>query len=214
MLNALRLTVSAVSVIVVAACAGPAANELSEAEHTAAAAAEEAKSDQHRAKYDPEAVASRPLGGHPQAGHFFPIETYNPTDRQLQSAARHEKVALAHEKAATLLSTFDEGVCGELPSLTRAMCPLLAQVKSVRDIERGVFLRPDDGVPLEPWAVHIQCDIAFARSARALGTDECPLFADGVSATVVNGGVELVLEEARATPAALALLRTAARTHI
>lgn len=203
-------------VVVAEGCAGPAANDLTAAEHSEKAATEEEKADVHLDKYDAEAVAVRPRGQvkGPQAGNFFPVEIYNPTDRQLHAAARHEKVAVAHEKAATLLSTFDEGVCGELPPTTRALCPLLAQVKTVTDIDRGVLVVPDDGVDLDAWAVHIQCDLVFAKSARSIGIDECPLFAHGVSATVVDHGVQLVLDAPLATPKAVALLRTAARTHI
>jgi len=52
--------------------------------------------------------------------------------------------------------------------------------------------------------------------ARAVTASAKPrrLGLTGVTAVVVEGGVQLVLDPAFATPNAVALLRTAARTHI
>ena len=131
-----------------------------------------------------------------------------------RAAEGHEALARAHAKAAVALETYEAGVCGQFPAATRAMCPLMAQLKSVADIDGGVFLVPTDGVDLESWTAQIQCHVAYAATAGHIGMDECPLFARGVRVEKVPGGVNLVIGAGGADPADVAKLRAAARTHL
>lgn len=211
----------AVAAFLIASCGTPGAkpDDMSAAEHEAAAAEHRAAAEEHAGHYDPNDLAQRSaavarvggLGG--SGGVLYTTETYNPTEHHHRAAVAHEHAAAAHAKAAAALLAFEEGACGNFPPATRAMCPLLGQLKAVNDIPGGVSLVPVDDVNLDAWAAHIQCHVAYAATAGHVGMDDCPLFLRGVRAEKVAGGVNLVVAVG-ADPTDIAKLRQVARTHL
>ena len=217
------LSFSSLSLLFLCACSSPGTkpDDMSAAHHEAEAAEHHAQAEEHGKQFDPNDVAQRPALQErinpvrtQKSDIYYPPEIYNPTERHRRAAGAHELVAKAHEKAAAALEKYEDGVCGQLPAATRAMCPLMGQLKTVTDVDGGVHLVPADDVNLDAWAAHIQCHVAYAGTAGHVGMDECPLFARGVRAEKVPGGVNLVIGPGGADPIDVAKLRAAARAHL
>lgn len=140
---------------------------------------------------------------------YFPSENHDRRARRLRQSAR------LHEAAADALAAFEDEACRGIPAATRASCPLLGNVVSVRELPSNVegpsnveivFATSDAARNALP---RIQCHLAFARSQGRDGMDACPLYLPGVSAeagasitsvrlrVAADGDLEEVLRRAR-----------------
>lgn len=210
------LLAAATAVLSISGCAsdGTKPDDMSAAEHRAAAEHDRSKAEQHAEEYDPHAISPRD----PSSGDdiiygvddvYWPGEVYNPTAAHRSLAERHQDLAHAHEAAAKSLEQFEEGACKAFPAKTRPACPLLGPVASVEDIDGGVRLRLSEGFAVEPVAAHVRCHFAFARTQGYQGMDACPLFLKGLRVQEGEGVIDLLLDD----ESQLEELRKRARSH-
>lgn len=146
------LTLIVSSVLAVGACSsqtpGTMLDDMSVEEHQAQADAHEEMSDEHKEKFDADAKATRERPTTNPVLDFYQIETYNPTAQHLDAAKRHKTHSEQHRKAAQKLLSYEEQQCSKFPKETRSSCPLMGQIKAVEDIEGGVRVTFNDGVPI------------------------------------------------------------------
>lgn len=201
------------------ACATPDAKpaDMTEKGHAEAAEKHAAEAEAHRAQYDPDATATKkvldPFVAEQQyagvKGQRWADQQYNPTARHLQDAARHEKMAKDHAKAAAALTAYEEGACAAFSPPVRASCPLLGQLAKVEPLKNGVRLVPKDDVDAQAWHAHILCHLAFANAKGREDMKMCPLGLAGTTATADGNAVELTAND----PVVAAQLLELSRQH-
>lgn len=182
-------------------------SETSVEEHEQEASVHEAKESAHEGHYDPNVSVELSRGtsqGREDQDKYsindynWGERRYNPTERHLEHAARHQQHASAHRKAAQALEQFEESECSAFPPETRALCPLIGQVRSEEEIPGGVRVRFADGVNVEAATAHIRCHLAFARARGYQGMDRCPLYIRGVRVLESDsdpGAVDLLADD-------------------
>ena len=180
-----RLLIAAAAVASLCACAHA---EMTGDEHRAAAVGAEQKAAVEESKYDPNAVAIRPLPHTPV--EMDPVDTnrkYNPTDQHLAEADRQMKKAFEHEKAAERLEKYEDAACAGVSIAERTSCPVLApHVAAVEETVLGITLHLKAGPRANQLAAQLQCHLAFAK-ANDFVSVPCPLFIRGVSITLREG---------------------------
>lgn len=210
--------------LAVAGCQTPGARpeDMPAAAHEAEAAEHGAEAAEHAGRYDEAAESIRRVslagvaegcpneGAKLPAGRCFALEIYNPTERHLTDARRHEKMANDHAAAATALRSYEEGACKHFDPAQRAGCPLLGQLERVEPLKNGVRLTPKPGVNVAAWQAHIACHLAFAAARGAEGMASCPLGLRGIDAATAGSAVELTSND----PSTTAKLLTLAKTHV
>lgn len=208
--------VAAVGALSISGCAsdGTKPDDMSAAEHRAAAKSERTEAEKHDRQYDPSATRSgdptRGSGAVPGVDDvYWDTDAYNPTLSHQSEAESHRRLARAHEAAARSLEQFEEGECKAFPASTRPSCPLLGPVAAAEDIEGGVRLRLSEGFAVKPVADHVRCHFAFARTQGYEGMDACPLYLQGLRVEEGDGYIDLLLDD----PAQLDELRRRARNH-
>lgn len=208
---------AAMALLSVSGCAsdGTKPDDMSAAQHRAAAEHERSEAEQHSKEYDPHAISPRdPSGGediiYGVDDVYWAGDVYNPTAPHRSLAEAHQDLAHAHEAAAKSLEQFEEAECKAFPASTRPSCPLLGPVASVEDIERGVRLRLSEGFAVEPVAAHVRCHFAFARTQGYEGMDACPLYLKGLRVQEGEGFIDLLLDDGDQIEA----LRSRARAHV
>lgn len=199
------------------ACSTPGARpqDMTEQGHEQAAEEHAASSEEHRAKYDPDAEARRrtlsPQLDEPGVkARRFTTEEYNPTAHHLASAEREARMARDHAAAAAALAGYEEQGCASFEPAVRSACPLIGQLESVEALPNGVRLVPKAGVNAEAWQVHIACHLAFAQAKGRAGMEHCPLGLPGLNAITAGGSVELTSDDA----ATVTKIQTLARNHV
>jgi hypothetical protein len=149
-----------------------------EKEHAAARAA----LDSHEvAERTPEGGAGPMVsrGAFSATGQFtYPQKVYDPAQYHLAEAEKHTAHARAHEAAARELEHFEDAECKQLPPETRAACPMLGPAVAVDEIDRGMRVTFQPGVPVAAVIAHMRCHLAFARAHGY--SDDCPLYMKGV----------------------------------
>lgn len=171
--------------------------DMSAAQHEAAAADAEAKAVEAESQYDPDVVV---FDGGDCSEFCF---RSNPTEHHLREANRLRREAARHREASHELQVAEERACAEIPELHRDFSPFFHR-SHITGAELG-----DDG----PVTVHFDeipkttaaglqrlVDCHLARNA-AMGfemeeMDYCPLAVAKVSATVLetDAGVDIQLE--------------------
>lgn len=208
--------------LAIAGCQTPGARpeDMPAAGHEAEAAEHAAEAAVHAGQYDESAESVRRVSlagvaeGCPNedaklpAGRCFTLERYNPTERHLTDARRHEKMEHDHAAAATALRSYEEGACKHFDPAQRAGCPLLGQLERVEPLKNGVRLTPKPGVDVAAWQAHIACHLAFAAARGAEGMASCPLGLRGIDATAAGSAVELTSNDPTTTAALLSLARS------
>lgn len=185
-------------------------DDMSAAEHQAAATAADAEANRHRAMPDPDIA---PTITHPISGaseRVWEPDVYSPTRMHDEMAVQQRVLASQHRAAARALESFEEEECAAFPAPTRAACPLLGPVTSTEQVPHGVRLRIAAGVPVAAVAAHARCHVAFARAHGYEGMDACPLYLKGVRVESGEGYVDLLVEDDEV----LAELRQRAGGHV
>jgi hypothetical protein len=174
--------------------------DMSSAQHAAAAQGEESSAEKHADQY--QADATQTVENCPTGKICWTTET-NPTAEHQADAEQHRALAARHREASQALVQAEANACSGISDTDRDMSPLMhtADVASVGPLERQeqhgkntqahlagatVVLRAVPGLT-EQWLQRI-VDCHLARNA-ALGvapTDmpHCPLAVKGVSASV------------------------------
>ena len=178
---------------------------------------------EHRERYDPEArdVYSPPWYGVYPYGYrygyrdndfYWGTGEYNPTAIHLRQAAEHERHAREHLEAARALEEFEESHCQAFPPETRVVCPLVGQVKALKNVAGGVRVQIAEEVNVNAAAAHMRCHQAFARTRARVGMDTCPLYLRGVHVERIgqSRAVELTVLDAGDVDE----LRRQARLHL
>src|SRR6185369_5601361 len=106
--------------------------------------------------------------------------TYNPTQWQLKEAARHDRHAASHERAAAKLETFADQECAGFSVAVRAACPTFSPIEKLEEIDGGVRLYFRSDVDAGAVAAHMRCHLAYARMYGFEGIPDCPLYIKGV----------------------------------
>jgi len=153
---------------------------LREAE-TERAAARDALSKREAAVRTPEggAVPQMSRGAFSPGGQYtYPQQLYDPTQYHLNEAESHTAHAKAHEAAARELEHFESAECNELPPKTRAACPMLGPAVAFQEIDKGVRVVFQAGVPVAAVVAHMRCHLAYARAHGY--SDDCPLYMKGL----------------------------------
>lgn len=204
------------SFVFAAACghaAGTRPQEMSVAQHEAAATAESHSAQEHAAQYDPGAKAESEicdLTTRKAAG--FPMcwtETRNPTEEHRQRADEHRELAAKHRAASQALRDAEARSCAGIADADRDMSPFahtadirgVAELKAASSTQSGktkmqrtagatVTVNAVPGLT-EEWLQRI-VDCHLARNA-ALGNEVpempyCPLVPRGAQASVRSVG--------------------------
>jgi hypothetical protein len=174
-----HLLIVLVGIVATLGCAtvapGARPDDMSAAEHRAAAKRDALKADEHGAKYDPDQnVIHTSFEHHDEL--YFPERVYNPTEEHLRHAEKYRDYARQHEEAARQLEKYEERECAALPKSTRVVCPLLGQVNQVEDIEDGVRIYLKSDRPTNAIVAHMRCHYAFGRTVGQKGMPNCPLY--------------------------------------
>lgn len=184
-------------VLGLAACSsqapGTKPDDMSVDEHQAQAEAHEQMSEQHGEKYDADAEETRERVSSLPEADFYDIEVYNPTAQHLRTAKEHKSHSDQHRKAAQSLLSYKEQQCSKFPEETRSSCPLMGQIKAVEDVDGGVRITFNDGVPIQATVDHMKCHFAFARTQGYDGMPSCPLYLEGVSVEAQSDGQTVVM---------------------
>ncbi len=193
-----------------AACGGAQNTEpesASAAEHRAAADEEEQAAAEHEEQFDPTQVQQE---ASPSSEVWYGLDIYNPSEIHLAEAERARSLAAQHRAAAEALEAYEEQECAHFPAESRATCPLMGQLESVREVEGGVALELKEGVNDDAVADHMRCHIAFAAVQGREGMDQCPLYVEGAG---VNAEGELTLTT-DAGDEAVTAIRERASAHV
>ncbi len=210
------LTLIVSSVIAVGACSsqapGTKPDDMSVEEHQAQAEAHQEMSAEHKESYDPDARAVREKLPVEPNMDIYNSEVYNPTAQHLNNANRHKSHSEQHTKAAQKLLSYEEQQCAKFPQETRSSCPLMGQIKSVADVDGGVRITFNDGVPIQATVDHMKCHFAFARTEGYDGMPSCPLYLEGVSVEAQDDSHSVVFTTDKA--GSVAPLRKLTKEHV
>lgn len=212
-MNSLRTIPVLLAASLAAACGGNQGtqpDDMSAEDHRRAAAGEQAESDAHGSRYDPDTRATTGSSSAPNSDLFYGPEVYNPTEVHRHASEEHRTLAEQHRAAAAALEAYEEQECGRFPAATRAACPLLGQVAEVEDVDGGVRIELAEEAMRDAVADHMRCHVAYARTQGREGMDQCPLYAEGASVTSDADGVILTTD---AGEEAVGELRRRARAH-
>jgi len=211
-----KLASTAMLASILLGCGGAQGTEpqdMSAADHRAAADAHDEAAAGHDAQYDPEAVDTRLPTGAAGGGQLYDWaeEVYNPTASHSTAAREHDDVAAQHRRAAATLEAFERQQCASFPPSTRALCPLLGQLASADDVDGGVRLVFREGVNSDAAHQHVACHVAFAGTQGREGMDHCPMYVPGARVERgEDGATLLVTDEA----GAVSDLRHRAHAHL
>jgi hypothetical protein len=163
--------------VVVASCADTSPvvrpDDMSAAEHHAAAQREGAEAHRDEALVDPNSPAR-------DRDYLYTVPVSTPTEGPLADAEKHRQHARQHERAAEFLEQFEEVECRQFSPRTRAACPLLGPVVRIDDIEGGVSVLFKPGTPIDAVLAHMRCHYAFARARAFDQSASCPLYLRGI----------------------------------
>lgn len=154
--------------------------DMSAADHRKAAAADDTEAKEHQGKYN---AKSRRSGAADAGGDTFsfPMSSYNPTTHHLADADKFRRQAHAHRQAAATLENWEEQECGEFPAATRSACPLIGNVASVQDVDKGVRITFAQSANIEAVIAHVKCHRAFAAVHGFEGMESCPMYVKAVN---------------------------------
>lgn len=206
--------------------AGARPQDMSQAEHQAAAAQHEHAGGEHAAQYDDKAMTD-PGDCMQYLGSCWGS---NPTEQHRQDAEEHRRAAAAHRSAAASLTSAEARACRGVSEADRDISPFFHReaIVEVKPLSREVYpaeraveeeagatvvLLPAPGLTAERLQRIIDCHIA--RSA-AVGHDMpemayCPLALRGVTATVTSAGNGFAVNIAATDPATTAEVLRRAR---
>ncbi len=196
MLHSALMMRSLLAAFLVAACGGGKVNpdetttegHLREAEKERAAA-REALDKHEAAERTPEGGAGPQVsrGAFSYGGEWtYPQKLYDPTQYRLAEADKHTAHAKAHEAAAQELEHFEDAECRELPPKTRAACPMIGPAVAFHEIDKGVMIVFQAGVPVAAVVAHMRCHLAYARAHGY--SEDCPLYMKGIKIEVTSDG--------------------------
>jgi hypothetical protein len=148
----------------------------------------------------------------PGSGFIYGTDTYDPAARHRAQAGRHEQLAAEHEAAAEALESFENAECAQFPPATRASCPLIGSIASVRDVDGGVEITLAEDANAPAILAHIRCHLAYAATRGREGMESCPLYIRGVPVAAGDSERTIVLSVADAS--LLSELRLHTRAHL
>ena len=172
--------------------AGANPHDMSLAEHDAAARQEEQVAEAHLAKYDPNAKKTKRscAGVAYTADNTCQTFVVNPTEKHLEQAELHRKMAADHRAAGHALRETEDAACPGVSHDARTANPLPStNIQSVTALyDRGATLLLRAAPELTEDALQRRLDCHLARVAT-LGFEDskmssCPLSIRGVSAEV------------------------------
>lgn len=170
--------------------AGCAHKDMTGEDHRAAAAADMAKAEAERAKFDPNdqrivvtprtsTHAADPTGSFADDPQPMP-RVYNPSAAHLAESDRKMESAYKHLEAARKLEKYEDNACAGLTPAQRTSCPVLApHLSNVEEGSRGVMLNVKSAERAKTLASQLQCHLAFSK-ANNFEAAPCPLFMKGV----------------------------------
>ena len=159
-------------------------------EHKAAAAAERENAKADAARYSKEAdtiAMTMPSSTNATAEPTY--VTYNPTQRYLDAAAQHERLAKAHERAAAKLAAFEDQACKPFSAAVRAACPVLGAINRIQPLTDGARVELVNVAEADAVAQHIRCHIAFGDAHGEDAVDGCPLYIKGLKVKAKDGAL-------------------------
>lgn len=177
-------------------------------DHRAAAAADLAKAEAEKAKFDPSEtrVAITPRTSTHAAdptGSFAddpaaPPRVYNPSAAHLAEADRKMESAFKHLEAARKFEKYEDAACAGLTLAQRTSCPLIApHLENVEEGSRGVVLNVKTAERATTLAGQMQCHLAFSK-ANNFEAAPCPLYMKGVDIQLTSATtIEITSKDAK-----------------
>jgi hypothetical protein len=184
-------------VAAIALVTGCAHKEMTGEDHRAAAAADMAKAEHERAKYDPNQTALAITPRNNPDDTLTPPRFYNPSAANLAEADQKMKSAFAHLEAARKLEKYEDAACAGISAAERMSCPLIApHIDKIEEGSKGVVLHLKSPEKAKTLATQMQCHLAFAK-ANNFNRAPCPLYVKGVAIGLVGDkAIEVVSGDA------------------
>lgn len=211
----IRVLVLSVMVILLGltGCAtkGAKPDDMSVAEHRAAAENLRQDAKYHDGLYRPGYYVRQSFGDFEDLG--YSDDTYNPTEVHRDTADNYRSMAHDHEKAAESLESFETAQCGDFPSDTRKLCPLMGTIDRIETITDGVriFFKTEH-LPLNAVFDHMKCHNAYGRTLDYEGMPMCPLYLEHIRIEKSENGkaVEVTADD----PDTVQAIRKRTRAHL